>query len=154
MYPQAAPFAGWQQPPMPAPMGYPMQVPAVQAAASDALQQHLLVLKTSSYPSQREWAANNLATFDWRACPQVVEALVVAAKADPPPSVRAGCAYSLARMGVTAETVLATLRQLKTDQDPRVRQEANQALARLGQGSAPTALPPSGVQPVAAPPRQ
>jgi hypothetical protein len=132
-----------------APVHEPVGMTANQAADAAAIQEMLQVLKTSTYPSQREWAANNLATFDGQSHPEVVYALLAAAKGDPAPTVRAGCAYSLSRMQVTAEPVLTALRQLKSDTDPRVRLEAEKALARL----APPATPGTGsnaVQPVRA----
>jgi hypothetical protein len=128
-------------------------VSAAQASANDAIQEMISVLKTANYPSQREWAANNLATFDWRSNPLVVQALVTAAKEDPAATVRAGCAYNLGRMRVTTEPVLATLQQLTNDRDPRVRSDAEHALARLGAVERPgvnTATDRNSVQPVRA----
>jgi hypothetical protein len=123
-------------------MGQPRNVamdrPAIPAgmspnqwAVNNSVLDMVSVLKTSTYPSQREWAANNLASPEWREHPAVVPALVIAARDDPAPTVRSGCVHNLARMGVTAEPVLATLRQLKNDADPRVRVEAERALTRL-----------------------
>jgi hypothetical protein len=106
----------------------------------------LTVLKMSSYPSQREWAANNLGTFDWHRHPVIVEALVTAAREDPAATVRAGCAYTLGRMHVTSEPVRATLRHLKEDRDPRVRADAEKALARLTGDPAP--VPAADLNPV------
>jgi hypothetical protein len=126
----------------------PAGMSANQSAANDAIREMLAILKTSSYPSQREWAANNLATFEGRSHPAVVEALLTAAKEDPAASVRSGCVYNLARMQVTSEPVLALLRQLKSDRDPRVRTEAEHALARLS--PTPQATEPNPVQPVRA----
>jgi hypothetical protein len=129
----------------------PAGTPANQAAATDAIGEMLAVLKTSSYPSQREWAANNLATFEWRKYPAVVDALVSAAREDPAASVRSGCVYNLARMQVTTEPVLALLQQLKTDSDVRVRTEAERALARLNPaprtGEQNPVVPVRGVNP-------
>jgi hypothetical protein len=131
-------------------------VSAAQAATNDAIREMITVLKTSTYPSQREWAANNLATFDGRSNPLVVQALVTAAKEDPAPTVRSGCAYNLGRMRVTTEPVLAVLGQLKNDRDPRVRADAEKALARLSGGEQPgvngvnTAADRNPVQPVRA----
>ncbi len=129
------------RPAVPAGMG------AVQSAGNDAIREMLATLKTSSYPSQREWAANNLATFDWRAYPVVVDALLSAAKEDPAASVRSGCVYNLARMQVKTEPVLALLRQLQSDRDPRVRTEAEHALVRL---SPTRRAEPNAIQPVRA----
>jgi hypothetical protein len=130
----------------------PAGVSAGQASANGAIQEMVTVLKTATYPSQREWAANNLATFDWRGNPQVVQALVTAAREDPAATVRAGCAYNLGRMRVATEPVLATLEQLKTDRDPRVRSDAEHALARLSAVERPgvNAAARNPVQPVRA----
>jgi hypothetical protein len=126
---------------------------AAQASANDAILEMITVLKTSTYPSQCEWAANNLSTFDGHGNPLVVQALVMAAKEDPAATVRAACAYNLGRMRVSAEPVLATLRQLRSDRDPRVRTDATQALARLNAGEQPGVSPAAdhnAVQPVRA----
>ncbi len=164
------------QPLMPMPMmpaGYPapgmmpanpamdrrpvVQMSAQQSATQDSLEQMVYVLRTSVYPSQREWAANNLTLFDWRTQPQVVLALLEAAKQDPAPTVRASCAYNLARMQVKAEPVVLVLQQLKSDSDPRVRREAELALAKLVPAGAPTpaqlatqSVAPAPVQPAQA----
>src|SRR5262249_23095943 len=53
--------------------------------------QLLNMLQESLYPSQREWAADNLAGCDWRTHPHVVQALVTGAVKDPAATVRAGC---------------------------------------------------------------
>jgi hypothetical protein len=124
-------------------------ISAVHSAAADAIAEMANVLKTSSYPSQREWAANNLASFDWHTHPQVVQALLAAAKGDSVAMVRAASVYSLARMGANGEPVLALLRQLKSDTDPRVRHEADQGLIRLGSAPRP-GTEQNAVQPVSA----
>jgi len=90
------------------------------------------VLKESPYPAQREWAANNLATFDGRAHPEIVAILLDCAKQDPAATVRAGCVYSLSRMGLANDAVAGTMQMLRQDSDPRVRQEVEQAMARMG----------------------
>lgn len=104
---------------------------ATAANATPELAQTFRTLRESPYPAQREWAATNLATFDWRANPHIVAALVESARHDPAATVRASCVYSLGRMNVASEPVLATLQTLRNDGDPRVRQEAEQALVRL-----------------------
>lgn len=88
-------------------------------------------LRESPYPAQREWASNNLSTYDWRANPQVLQALVASAQHDPAGTVRANCVYSLGRMNAAVEPVLSTLQALRNDGDPRVRQEAEQVLAHF-----------------------
>jgi hypothetical protein len=139
-YAPVAPAGNWQTPGFNAAMDRNNPAPGmsvVQSAASDAIAEMMNVLKTSSYPSQREWAASNLASFDCHSHPQVVQALLTAAKADPAATVRAGCVYSLSRMGVTSEPVRTLLQQLKSDTDPRVRHEADLALVRLAPAQQP-----------------
>ena len=89
------------------------------------------ILRDSLYPSQREDAAQALANQDWRAQPQLVDALVKAAKEDPAPMVCAECIHSLAHMGVATLPVVKICQALKSDPDPRVRKEAEQALLAL-----------------------
>jgi HEAT repeats len=113
---------------LPPPQGYDMM-----AAAGE--QQMLYGLKDSLYPSQREWAVEGLATFDWHAHPEIVQALVLAAHDDPAATVRAACIRSLAKMNVNTLPVVEMVRQMRNDVDPRVRQEADQALAALGAGT-------------------
>jgi hypothetical protein len=99
-----------------------------QAPSSQEL---LKTLHTSLFPSQREWAADRLTAYDWRSEPQVVEGLAKTARVDPAPLVRAGCLRALARMHAVCEPAITVARELKTDADPRVRQEAEQTLATL-----------------------
>jgi hypothetical protein len=93
-----------------------------------------IALHDSLYPSQREWAAENMAAVDWRTHPQVVQALTTAAKEDPAPSVRASCVRCLANMKVNTLPVVTVVRGLKNDSDPRVRQEAERAMSVLAAG--------------------
>jgi hypothetical protein len=116
--------------------------PAVDQSAKDQVRQMASVLQTSMYPAQREWAANNLATFDCHAYPEVVQALLTAAKTDMAPSVRAACVYGLGKMKAQTEPVVAALHHLRGDSDQRVRQEVERALAKLAPATRP------GVQPV------
>lgn len=135
--------------PMPAPMPMPMYPPAYppaypprpELAAAAALPdfgrdpgcvpQMLGVLQESPYPAQREWAAMNLAAIDLQACPDVLQALLTAARKDPAATVRAGCVQCVARQNLTSQPVLTTLHALTTDPDPRVRTDAEQALIHL-----------------------
>jgi hypothetical protein len=109
-------------------------------------------LRDSIYPSHREWAVNNLATLDGKSNPQVVQALLSAAREDPAASVRASCVRGLARMKVTSAPALAVMQALKGDADPRVRMEVDRALTTLAPPMMKTAdeqpvLPVSGVSP-------
>jgi hypothetical protein len=109
------------------------------------------ILKDSLYPSQREWAAEHLATADWHTQPHVVQALVTAAKDDPAATVRAACVRCLCRMGVNTVPVVSVIQGLKSDTDPRVRREADNALTALAPSQAEPAkavvLPAGGVMP-------
>lgn len=98
---------------------------------------HQLVtsLRDSLYPSQREWAADNLAAVDWRTHPEVVQVLTATAREDPAATVRVGCIRCLARMNVNTVPVVSAVRDLKNDVDPRVRQEAERALSTLAPGT-------------------
>jgi hypothetical protein len=101
-------------------------------ATSDTLHQMEIALRDSLYPSQRELAAQSLATADWHSHPTVVQLLTKAAKEDPAATVRATCVRCLANMHVNTGSVLTVVRGLKNDTDARVRQEAERALSILG----------------------
>jgi hypothetical protein len=60
---------------------------------------------------------------------------VTAATKDQVASVRAGCVYCLGRMGASSEPVMAALQSLRTDSDPRVQQEVEQAMTRLAKSA-------------------
>jgi HEAT repeat protein len=119
-------------------------VPAGAGLELAAAPQLVALLKSSLYPSQREWAADCLSHQDCHSQPQVVPALVSGAKDDPAPAVRAGCVRALARLHVNSPQVLAVLQSLQSDPDPRVRQEALEALPTLG--AAAPARPESGLR--------
>src|SRR5262249_28899724 len=106
---------------------------APPASGPGSTAQRMAVLRDSLLPTQRADAAEALAQHDWHKEPQVVDALLKAAKEDPAPLVRAECVRSLGRLGVNTVPVVATCEALKNDQnqDPRVRREAEQALFAL-----------------------
>jgi hypothetical protein len=91
----------------------------------------LEMLSHAVNPMQREWAADNLAEANWRSNPEVVTALLKAAREDSVGLVRAACVRSLAKMHINTVPVVQTIQALKTDTDPRVRHEVEQALSRL-----------------------
>jgi len=126
MMPQPAPIqpVSFQQPTM----------PVQQQSMSQQVDQLIKTMRESPYPSQREWSAHSLTSFDWRAHPQVVPALIQSASQDPAPKVRAGCVSCLARMNVAVEPVVNLCHALRHDVDAGVRQEAEQALIRFGHG--------------------
>jgi hypothetical protein len=128
--------------------GYPVvaptrtSMPAVPAGATaseagPSANELLMTLRTSLFPSQREWAADRLTSSDWHAQPQVIVGLALAAHNDPAPLVRAGCLRALARMHAVCEPAVVAARDLKNDADSRVRQEAEQTLRVLQASAAP-----------------
>ena len=132
MMAQQQPMMAQQQPMM------AQQQPVQQAAfqqpnAGQQVDQLIKVLRESPYPAQREWAAQSLTSFEWRTHPQIVPNLLQSASQDPAASVRAGCVFCLGRMGAAVEPVYTTPNMLRNDIDPRVRQEVQQTLNRLGQ---------------------
>jgi hypothetical protein len=88
----------------------------------------MTVLQSSGVPAQREWAAMKLQGVDPTIQPYVVEALVTAAKSDNAPLVRAASIQSLGHMGAATPPVMALLEGAVQDRDPRVRDEAVQAM--------------------------
>jgi hypothetical protein len=102
-----------------------------QSAEARALPQLLEMLENSMFPSQREWAADKLATYDWRVYSTVVQALMTSAAKDPAATVRVACVRSLGKMNVSTVAVIGTIQGLKADRDLRVRQEVEQTLATL-----------------------
>jgi|GEM_PF-5448182 hypothetical protein len=105
---------------------------AAAAAPPAGVPQLLAALKDSLRPSEREAAAEQLSELSWRVQPLVVEGLMKSAREDPAATVRAACIRALAHMKVTTPAALALVRDLKTDRDLRVRQEAEEALNALG----------------------
>jgi hypothetical protein len=137
--PAQAPMAG-------APAPHQEAMPSLSSTMSPAEAQ--ATLRDSLYPSQREWAAGRLGGLDWRTNGDAVQALVVAARQDPAPSVRAACVRTLAHMRVNTVPVVRAIQALKADGDPRVLHEVEEALAVLApESSAPAG---HGVQPASA----
>jgi hypothetical protein len=109
-----------------------MANPAAPAAGSaNPMASAITTMRDSIYPSQREWAAGQLATADWRTHADVLHALLTGAREDPAPTVRAACVRALARMNANSTQVVSTLQTLKMDGDPRVLHEVEEALATL-----------------------
>jgi len=104
---------------------------AAQPTTPEMLKQLTSMLHDSLYPSQRELAAEGLTNYDWHYYPQAVQALLVAAREDPAPQVRATCVRCLVKLNIRGESVLSVLGALGNDADPQVRKEAEQALVRL-----------------------
>jgi len=112
--------------------------------------QLLITLRDSMYPSQREWAADQLIAGEGRNNPQVMQALVTGAREDPAPTVRAGCVRCLVKMKAADPGTVATLMALKSDHDIRVRHEAEEALLVLAPGLASPPMSAGTVMPAAA----
>lgn len=102
-----------------------------QPTGQETIKQLLTTLWVSIYPSQREIAAEGLANYDWHEHPEVVPALLLAARQDAAPLVRMTCVHCLAKMKAQGDQVVTTLAALRRDIDPRVRQEVEQALVAL-----------------------
>jgi hypothetical protein len=119
--------------------------PVCQPLSPEA-QYWLNVVHDSIYPSQREWAAESLSALDWRANPKVVAAMIACAREDPAPTVRAACVRSLARMKANTPEVISAITTLKSDSDPRVRLEVDQALKSIGpaNGAGQSDIQPAG----------
>lgn len=113
----------------PAPAAAPADYAA--AAAPTGVPELLAVLRDALHPSEREWAADCLASCDWRRQPEAADGLAAAARNDPAPMVRAGCVRALARMKAATEPVVAAVQALQSDADVHVRQAAEQALPVL-----------------------
>ncbi len=140
MMQQAMMQQGMQQPMMPnagvmqagyTPMAAPVQQYQQPGCDPQTAQNLMQTLHDSIYPSQREWAAESLARIDWRTHPQVFDALLSAARDDPAATVRSCCVRCLSSMNVNSSVVTMTLQALKNDSDPRVRNEVDQALAKM-----------------------
>ncbi len=144
------PAAGLPNPMMMAPpaAGHPHD-PA--AAMMPSIVQMMQMLSDSDYPSQREWAADQLAGLNWRTHPHAVQALVGAAKSDPAPMVRVSCVRSLMRMQANTMPVVSVVQGLKDDPDPRVRDAVSEALVAFG--VAPSGGAGSPIQPAGGPGR-
>ncbi len=120
---------------------YPNQLIPTSQGTNQA--EAITTLRDSVYPSQREWAAGRLATLDWRMHSEVVQALTTAARQDPAATVRAACVRSLGSMKVNTMPVISTLQALKTDGDPRVLHEVEQALSVLAPEPGSSAVQPA-----------
>jgi hypothetical protein len=108
----------------------------------------LQMLHESDYPSQREWAAEQLSNQSNRLSPAVVNGLATGAKEDPAPMVRVQCIRSLTRMQVQTLPVASLLQQMQQDADPRVRDAVNEAMTAMGM---PTAKKTGDIQPTSVP---
>ncbi|HZV05931.1 MAG TPA: HEAT repeat domain-containing protein [Gemmataceae bacterium] len=109
-----------------------MAAPMTASAPQTGVPQLLATLKNSLYPSEREAAIEKLSELNWRVQPLVVESLMKSAREDPAATVRAASVHALVTMKVDSPEAMTLVRSLKADRDPRVRQEAEEALNTLG----------------------
>lgn len=116
--------------PVPGPQTYMAPPPGAPATTP---QQLVNALQNALYPSQRERAAESLAKCDCKAHPEVVDALVLAAREDPAATVRSACVRCLGKVSANSPGVTTALQALRTDTDPQVRQAADEVLG--GDGS-------------------
>ncbi|MSR30771.1 MAG: hypothetical protein EXR99_04620 [Gemmataceae bacterium] len=89
------------------------------------------ILKSAIYPSQREWAAEQLGAMGAQGNPAIGAILLSSAKEDPAPMVRASCLRALRGMKIHNMEVMEAIQALRTDTDPRVRSEADLILIQL-----------------------
>lgn len=120
---------------MPANMMAYIQPESTVMPADTFLMENVVMLKNANQPSQREYAADQLSKIRGVSMNLAVQALATAVKEDPAPLVRAACIRSLTRMKINTIEVLEVINEKKTDLDPRVRMEADQAIIQLTSGS-------------------
>jgi hypothetical protein len=108
--------------------------PAAPVLTPAAAKQLLQVLSDSPYPEQREWAAERLVAVAGPTQAMVVQAMVKAAREDAAPVVQVACIRSLVKLNQSGQDVTRMLTSLKSNSDPRVRYEADQALGKLSSG--------------------
>src|SRR5262249_14330097 len=85
----------------------------VQDSDAAKVQEWVALLNTSEYPELREYAVGNLATFDWRSNPPMVQALLTAARKDASVAVRVACIRCLAKSNINVPQVQTALRELQ-----------------------------------------
>ena len=120
---------------MPANMMAYIQPESTVMPVDTVLMENVVMLKNANQPSQREYAADQLSKIRGVSMNLAVQALATAVKEDPAPLVRAACIRSLTRMKINTIEVLEVINEKKTDLDPRVRMEADQAIIQLTSGS-------------------
>jgi hypothetical protein len=125
--------AGPQLAKLPPPQGTGITQTAYQAPrpSAETAQQLTATLRDALYPSQREMAAEKLATLEWRQNEVAVEALTRAVREDPAATVRVTCIHALAKMKVNTLPAVKAIEAARTDVDVRVRNEAEDALSIL-----------------------
>ena len=112
---------------LPAPGPQAKQSNPVAPGASTP-QDLMSTLQNALYPSQRERAAQALSACNWKANPEVVAALLLAAREDPAATVRSACVRCLGKMNVSTPGVTTALQGLRADADAQVRQALDEVL--------------------------
>jgi hypothetical protein len=98
----------------------------------------IALLESSDRIDRRLWAASQFDKLDWKSNPRVVDALMKAARSDKSAPVRLACVRALERMNVATPEVVTTFHVVAAlDDDARVIEAANQALANLKGKMAP-----------------
>lgn len=126
--------SGWTRAPM-VPVTKTSVMNGMTAMEAQTMQEtiHLLtMLQSTAAPSQREQAAMKLRSVDPQMAPYVVDTLATVAKVDSAAMVRAAAIASLAHVKAKTTAALAAIEAGTHDADPRVRDEAQQALTALG----------------------
>jgi HEAT repeat protein len=107
--------------------------------------QLVTILQRGTTPARREEAARSLAGIDGKRHPEVVTALLTAARQDEAPEVRLACVRNLARLDLDTPSVLEVFRALESDPDLAVRKEATlAAVSLLTRHGRPTPPAPPG----------
>jgi hypothetical protein len=91
----------------------------------------LIIFQDSPESHQRQWAVQMLSRLDWTNHGEVIPALLAAARGDVDRTVRVQCIRCLTARNNNRPPVIGLLRDLQKDNDPRVQQEATDALVRL-----------------------
>jgi hypothetical protein len=108
--------------------------------------QLVLILRSSLFPSNREWAADQLGGPEWRGHAVVVEMLVQSAKNDPAATVREACVRNLGRSNGAMPCVVDAITAAQKDEDEGVRNEATKTLAKLQGGGTRSPIQPASVR--------
>lgn len=126
-------------PPMPEPPTPLIETPTPAAPMPPAIdaatvERHLTGLRDRMLPSERERAAEALLGVDLKQHPNVIQALVTAAKTDPAATVRVCCLRALVKLNANTPSVLSLVDELEKDRDIRVSSEAQWARRQLRDG--------------------
>jgi hypothetical protein len=92
----------------------------------------LTQLREAIGPSQRESAAMVLAVSEARTMPEVVKAIMSAARHDPAPSVRTTCVRCLYRLSSEVADVVPIIAECRADQNAEVAATASLAMEEIG----------------------